>query len=96
MATATGFAMAGGAQGSMAATQIAGAAVGGIFNTPNLTTIAERGPEIVLNQQNIKDFGLNMGPPMVHHTVNLDGEPILDYVVRVMPEHLQVNAGMTI
>ena len=74
----------------------AGAATGGLFTTPGLTAIAEKGkPEIVLNQDNVRKFmGGALGGGSQTIVVNLDSEPIISTVVRGMPAYLRLQGAI--
>lgn len=92
-----GGALAAGAIGAGAGTAlVAGAATGGLFTTPGLTAIAERGkPEIVLNQDNVRKFmGGALGGGSQTIVVNLDSEPIISTVVRGMPAYLRLQGAI--
>jgi len=72
------------------------AATGGLFTTPGLTAIAEKGkPEIVLNQDNVRKFmGGALGGGSQTIVVNLDSEPIISTVVRGMPAYLRLQGAI--
>jgi len=72
------------------------AATGGLFTTPGLTAIAEKGkPEIVLNQDNVRKFmGGALGGSSQTIIVNLDSEPIISTVVRGMPSYLRLQGAI--
>lgn len=75
----------------------AAAATGGMFETPTITSIAERGPEIVLNKRNVEDFFGSAMPGSGGRSqqigVYLDGKTILNYVVRGMPDMLRLHGA---
>jgi len=86
-----GVPAAGAAGMGVGAASMATAAEGGIFTTPGITAIAERGrPELVLNEQNIRRFfpGMLGGgrPVVVHSHVILDGREIGKASVKYIPD----------
>jgi len=91
-----GAAAAGSVGLGVGAATTAGAATGGLFTTPGLTAIAERGnPEIVLNQDNVRKFmGGALGGGSQTIVVNLDSEPIISTVVRGMPAYLRLQGAI--
>jgi len=102
IAAATGIAAAGGTAGigsakgiGVASLATAAAAEGGLFTRPALTTIGERGPEIVLNRRNVEDF---MSPGMGglrRVEMFFDGRPIAEYTLERMPEILRLHGVAT-
>jgi hypothetical protein len=85
-----------GAAGAGVGTSIAAAATGGLFSTPQITRIAEKGkPEIVLNQENVRRFFGDTGVRGNQRiTVYLDGDIITDKVVRGMPSYLRLQGAI--
>ncbi|HEV8374836.1 MAG TPA: hypothetical protein VGR38_01230 [Candidatus Polarisedimenticolia bacterium] len=74
----------------------AGAAEGGIFTTPGMTRIAEKGePEIVLNQENVhRFFGksvFGVGRAEIHVHTHLNGREIAHEIVPEIPSVLRFH-----
>jgi hypothetical protein len=93
LAGSLGAAAAGAAAGGLAS-GVSAAATGGIFSRPNITTIAERGPEIVLNKRNVDDFfggGGTVGANVYHFSFNLDGRQVAAAIVPEMPGVLRYH-----
>lgn len=73
------------------------AAGGGIFTEPAFISIAEPGvgPEVVLNQRNIRDFFPDLDGGLQRIQVILDSDILVDRVVRGMPGFLRLHGVTT-
>ncbi len=85
----------GASAGRAAGSEVQSAYTGGLFTRPGITSIAERGPEIVLNRQNVRQFlgGGGFGGTQVINQY-LDGRLLSRTVVRGMPRELRLH-GVT-
>src|SRR5574341_13755 len=91
IAAALGLGATGIAGGKGVASGMSSSYSGGIFTRPTISAIAERGPEMVLNQKNVRSvFGMGGGGGSYTIEVSLSGENILRYVAQNLPEHLRL------
>lgn len=93
IAAALGLGAAGIAGGKGVAAGMSSSYSGGIFTRPTISAIAERGPEMVLNQKNIRGVFGAMGGRGYTIEINLDGSSMLRYFAENLPEHLRLNGA---